>query len=744
MCHFSELQETSGSQTELQAVDKESDFDHENLQEVEVFVAEVGDQPMEKVKALVRRLHNNLGHPSTRTLLRILKHAGGSEQALQAASQMESECDICINRQRPTPALPASPEQFLDFNHRVGWDVKIVPGWKQNQKIKCLNIVDFATSFQRVLPFYEAETSDVLKRLYQQGWQSWAGTPVEVVVDPARTNTAREIFDMLEGDGARVLTTAAEAHNQLGKVEKHGHLFETILVKVLDQVQPKSKEEFETCVVQTANAKNELLNQKGLSPCQLVFGRNPRVPGDLLQESPCPVAGTTPLHDPAVARAQSIRAQARTSLVMAQDNASLRTALNARPRVERDFLPGDYIAYWRSQKYEKGARLVGGRWFGTGIIMGKVGRNFLVYHRKNMFKVAPEPLRHASTEERMLAHSDSREMLGLSAMLHDHAQIGSQYVDLTKQESPPGPEGISTMGSETSPKPFAAADYWLLRGDLLVRVHVVPRKVTFMPRQDDPVLVGKSLDDWRLTIPKGCPDSYQHSPWSNPSCHEVVLNEELGLWTGETQFRIRPKRSRQIAEAAVAPEVTDASASSDKPQEHPDQSVRWSPFPIQEEPKETSSGTGYGPVRVRQQKGPPTFWFRPPEVSTDDLQELLTEQHGTKRPHSPNAEGEPDSKSSKLDPEGEECLLTQLVHEAGPNAPIECLLAGFLKKQMQKELHHSNNPPELQEKIDHSKTVEWVTLRDPEHRILILINKLLSFLIDFDLIEYIDLIDFIF
>ena len=32
----------------------------------------------------------------------------------------------------------------------------------------------------------------------------------------------------------------------------------------------------------------------------------------------------------------------------------------------------------------------------------------------------------------------------------------------------------------------------------------------------------------------------------------------------------------------------------------------------------------------------------------------------------------------------------------------------------------------------------------PEHRILILINKLLSFLIDFDLIEYIDLIDFIF
>ena len=31
---------------------------------------------------------------------------------------------------------------------------------------------------------------------------------------------------------------------------------------------------------------------------------------------------------------------------------------------------------------------------------------------------------------------------------------------------------------------------------------------------------------------------------------------------------------------------------------------------------------------------------------------------------------------------------------------------------MQKELHHSKNPPELQEKIDASNTTEWTTLRD--------------------------------
>ena len=99
---------------------------------------------------------------------------------------------------------------------------------------------------------------------------------MEVITDPARTNQAEAVFQQLEGDGTRVLSIAAEAHAQLGKVEKHGHLFEVILQKVLDQIQPSSREEYEQCIVQTMNAKNELINHHGLSPCQLVFGRNPR------------------------------------------------------------------------------------------------------------------------------------------------------------------------------------------------------------------------------------------------------------------------------------------------------------------------------------------------------------------------------------------------------------------------------------------------------------------------------------
>ena len=55
-------------------------------------------------------------------MLRILKNAGGSEQALRLASDFK--CDICFHRQRPSPCLPASAHQIVDFNHRIGADVK--------------------------------------------------------------------------------------------------------------------------------------------------------------------------------------------------------------------------------------------------------------------------------------------------------------------------------------------------------------------------------------------------------------------------------------------------------------------------------------------------------------------------------------------------------------------------------------------------------------------------------------------
>ena len=90
-------------------------------------------------------IHNNLGHPSTRSLSRVLKNAAANEAALKAAETVEAECEMCQQRQRPTPCHPANPH-VQDFNHKIGWDTKLLPGWRVNQQVKCMNIVDFATT----------------------------------------------------------------------------------------------------------------------------------------------------------------------------------------------------------------------------------------------------------------------------------------------------------------------------------------------------------------------------------------------------------------------------------------------------------------------------------------------------------------------------------------------------------------------------------------------------------------------
>ena len=80
-----------------------------------------------------------------------------------------------------------------------------------------------------------------------------------------------------------------------------------------------------------------MLNHEGLSPNQHVFGRNPRMPDDLMQEKPDPVSGTAALHDTPFARAQAIRTAARVSLIQSQDSKTLRSA---RPQCQTESRTG--------------------------------------------------------------------------------------------------------------------------------------------------------------------------------------------------------------------------------------------------------------------------------------------------------------------------------------------------------------------------------------------------------------------
>ena len=94
-----------------------------------------------------------------------------------------------------------------------------------------------------------------------------------------------------------------------------------------------------------------------------------------------------------------------------------------------------------------------------------------------------------------------------------------------------------------------------------------------------------------------------------------------------------------------------------------------------------------------------------------DLSEAIEDLRSEKRASSRTPSCEPPAKSSRTE------AMPAVVKTV---ETIEGFLANFLKKKMQTELHHSNNPPEVQEAIDESKVTEWLTLLDEKQVIKVL------------------------
>ena len=618
------------------------------------------DSPLDPVGRALRKLHNNLGHPAQSTFLRVLKNSGASDEALKRARDFV--CPICQAHQRPADALPSRPAGAEGFNDRIGMDIKYLQGWQLHQKVPCLNIVDYGSSFQRVVPLTK-DTGASIRQAYVEHWLSWAGVPAELVLDPSQPNLSQDLCQPCENEGSRVRHTAADAHWQLGKVERHGGLFQTVFRKVLTEVAPTDAESWKECVVQATWAKNSMINIAGVSPCQFVFGRNPRVPTDLLQDSPNPIASDAVLTEPAVESQQRIRLAARLALVEAQDSTALRQALRARPRLRRDFESGQWVAYWRTQKFEKGKVVKGCRWYGPALVLGKVGRNVIVAHRRSVIRCAPEQLRPATEEERpsrIQADADAQELLGMQRLLDQGKFPQNQLIDITSQAFPPTPEetnapvvgelalDLPSLGSEDESQHSNAGQ---------TAAQVLQQQQVSMP--EDSVVSqtpgtepaeGSSFGPVRRVRQKSHP-------------MQTILSRPPALQHDDV--------SEMLHELAPRLAQFDSGASSSSGQHVPQESATQD-LPSPREPafkRQASSSPEALKDLVRQ-------------VSTGEVHEALFCQ---------------------------ETVCT--VMQEAPHLPaVEVLLAGFLQKRLQKELPVSGNAPELQEEIDEAKGTEWCTM----------------------------------
>ena len=589
-------------------------------------------------------------------------------------------------RTRKPPAVPnpAQVSQVTVFNHKIGIDVKNLNGWNVNQKVKALNIVDYASNFQMMIPFFETETAALLRRLLSERWLSWAGNPQEIVMDPARTNLGKALSEPCELEGSHISVTAAAAHWQLGKVEVHGGIFSRLLDKVLDERSPTSQAEWLDCV-RHCHVKNSTIQTHGYTPSQIVFGKNPELPGDLLDEPQRIIPCTAGLIEESVEKAQATRHAAKKALLEMQDSKNMRRALAARPRVARSFRAGDVVAYWRDQKWAQGLLSRGGRWYGSAVVLGNIGKNVVIVHRTHVLRCAPEQLRLATASERMLIETPETQLLGVKDMIEGGTFRSAQYVDLTAQSYP----SVESEVLHQALSPDTA-----LSGSETTHAVAAP-----VPASHD-----------RTTLP------VDKSPVDDSMSQSVECQDKPEDQVVESVFDDSPQESEQSAPASSSPLGRSPN--------QPRASVAASP-------EEGSEPSTYGPIRrkIPSKSGPLTL-HRPASMHHDDFVEVMQEVipqmvqeavSGLKREAGGESEGHVDksarhSEQLSVEALAEGNLSSADAHELWESLQAgvshEVLIAQHIQKRMQKELPHSNNAPWLQAQVDASKTVEWNTLTD--------------------------------
>ena len=196
------------------------------------------------------------------------------------------------------------------------------------------------------------------------------------------------------------------------------------------------EEDVEMCLTAVNAAKNELRKQSGYSPNQAVFGKDPSVPGELLDGN-LEQQTHVMTRDLQRGREHALRLAARGAYFRAHGDAKLRRALLQRPRVAGpDLVVGDYVYFYRKPGNSKDWR-----WIGPGTVIGHEAKNAWVSFAGRCHLVAPEHLRRATGEEigDTFAWQASRDNLQrLVEMDFGDSNIFDMNVDADEEALPAG------------------------------------------------------------------------------------------------------------------------------------------------------------------------------------------------------------------------------------------------------------------------------------------------------------------
>ena len=346
------------------------------------------DIPSE-IKSALRRLHQNLGHPSGGDLARHLRMAGAGAEVVQAVKKMR--CQVCERSRKGASPKPASFPTLLEFNQVVALDAFTCYDCS-GAKHEFMMALDLGTGFGLGASL-KGHSSEAMEATFNEMWCQVFGPPTTLVLD-LESGLQAGLGRFSEWHGTKIRPIAAQAHFQQGAVERHIRLWKEVWAKVVDENAVLAGDvPMATTSVNTA--LNTLKRDSGFSPSQAVWGRDPQLPEEVLSGAHGEHFDHVLTKDRRRAREMALRTAAKEAYFKCHRDAKFRRALLQRSRVAGPELQiGDHVYMHRKPKNQKSWY-----WYGPAVLIGREGPNYWASFAGRCHLIAPEHIRLATGEE---------------------------------------------------------------------------------------------------------------------------------------------------------------------------------------------------------------------------------------------------------------------------------------------------------------------------------------------------------
>ena len=137
--------------------------------------------PQTQIK-MVNQYHRNLGHPSRREFLKVLKEAHAKPAVLEYVRREYRYAD-CDAHTKPQPSRKAAIPRIYEFNRIIALDVFDIP--LRGQSLPILNIICHGTNFQVAALMRQdgTPTAAMVWSTFQPSWRRCFGTPDVMITD---------------------------------------------------------------------------------------------------------------------------------------------------------------------------------------------------------------------------------------------------------------------------------------------------------------------------------------------------------------------------------------------------------------------------------------------------------------------------------------------------------------------------------------------------------------------------------